>query len=155
MPAMYERFTNRACVVMELASQEARRFNHACVGAEHILLGLVNEGVRTGKCPGVAAKVLRTRDLLNLRKMRVEVEKVVHSDPDAVSKAELPLTPQATRVIDHAVEEAARLNLPDIGTGCLLLALLREQEGAIAQVLKNLELDQEDMRRQVLLLPRK
>ena len=46
---MYERFTDRARKVMQLANQEAQRFNHEYIGTEHILLGLVKEGsVQTG-----------------------------------------------------------------------------------------------------------
>ena len=37
---MYERFTDRARKVMQLANQEAQRFNHEYIGTEHILLGL-------------------------------------------------------------------------------------------------------------------
>ena len=48
---MYERFTDRARKVMQLANQEAQRFNHEYIGTEHILLGLVKEG------SGVAANV--------------------------------------------------------------------------------------------------
>ena len=32
---MYERFTDRARRVMQLANQEAQRFNHEYVGTEH------------------------------------------------------------------------------------------------------------------------
>ena len=41
---MYERFTDRARKVMQLANQEAQRFNHEYIGTEHILLGLIHEG---------------------------------------------------------------------------------------------------------------
>ena len=41
---MYERFTDRARKVMQLANQEAQRFNHEYIGTEHLLLGLVKEG---------------------------------------------------------------------------------------------------------------
>jgi ATP-dependent Clp protease ATP-binding subunit ClpC len=150
MPAMYECFTNRACVVMQMANEEARRFNHTYVGTEHVLLGLVKEGVRTRSCPGVAAKVLREFDILHLRKIRVEVHKIVHSGADVTTKHELPHTPQVNRVIESAIQEADRLNLPDIGTGFLLLGLLREREGVAAQVLMNLGLKLEDMRKEVL-----
>ena len=37
---MYERFTDRARKVMQLANQEAQRFNHEYIGTEHILLDL-------------------------------------------------------------------------------------------------------------------
>ena len=50
---MYERFTDRARKVMQLANQEAQRFNHEYIGTEHMLLGLVKEGT------GVAANVLK------------------------------------------------------------------------------------------------
>ena len=50
--AMYERFTDRARKVMQLANQEAQRFNHEYIGTEHILLGLVKEGIgRRRQCP--------------------------------------------------------------------------------------------------------
>ena len=54
---MYERFTDRARKVMQLANQEAQRFNHEYIGTEHILLGLVKEG------SGVAANVLKNLDV--------------------------------------------------------------------------------------------
>ena len=41
---MYERFTDRARKVMQLANQEAQRFNHEYIGTEHVLLGLIKEG---------------------------------------------------------------------------------------------------------------
>ena len=49
---MYERFTDRARKVMQLANQEAQRFNHEYIGTEHILLGLIHEN------EGVGAKAL-------------------------------------------------------------------------------------------------
>jgi ATP-dependent Clp protease ATP-binding subunit ClpC len=42
---MYERFTDRAKKVMQLANQEAHRFHHNYVGTEHVLLGLVKEAL--------------------------------------------------------------------------------------------------------------
>tara|TARA_B100000212_G_C26952235_1_gene354829 strand:- start:303 stop:434 length:132 start_codon:yes stop_codon:yes gene_type:complete len=41
---MFERFTNGAIKVIELAQEEARRLNHSYVGTEQILLGLIGEG---------------------------------------------------------------------------------------------------------------
>ncbi|KKM87480.1 hypothetical protein LCGC14_1268570, partial [marine sediment metagenome] len=40
---MYERFTDRARKVLQLANQEARRLNHEYLGTEHVLLGLIKE----------------------------------------------------------------------------------------------------------------
>lgn len=140
---MYERFTDRARKVMQLANQEAQRFNHEYIGTEHILLGLIKEG------SGVAANVLKNLDV-DLRKIRLEVEKLVQSGPDMVTMGKLPQTPRAKKVIEYSMEEARNLNHNYVGTEHILLGLLREQEGVAAQVLMNLGLKLEEVREEVL-----
>ncbi|MCP4594552.1 MAG: ATP-dependent Clp protease ATP-binding subunit [bacterium] len=140
---MFERFTDRARKVMALANQEAQRFNHEYIGTEHVLLGLVKEG------SGVGANVLKNLEV-DLRKVRLEVEKLVKSGPDMVTMGKLPQTPRAKKVIEFAIEEARQLNHNYVGTEHLLLGLLREQDGVAAQVLMNLNLKLEDVREEVL-----
>ena len=142
---MYERFTDRARKVMQLANQEAQRFNHEYIGTEHILLGLVKEG------SGVAANVLKNLEV-DLRKIRLEVERIVQpgAGGDQVVMGRLPHTPRAKKVIEYSIEEARNLNHNYVGTEHLLLGLLREQEGVAAQVLMNLGLKLEDVREEVL-----
>ncbi len=142
---MYERFTDRARKVMQLANQEAQRFNHEYIGTEHILLGLVKEG------SGVAANVLKNLEV-DLRKIRLEVEKLVQSGPEMVTVGKLPQTPRAKKVIEYSMEEARNLNHSYVGTEHILLGLLREQEGVAAQVLMNLGLKLEEVREEVLQL---
>jgi len=140
---MYERFTDRARKVMQLANQEAQRFNHEYIGTEHILLGLVKED------SGVVANVLKNLDI-DLRKIRLEVEKIVQSGPDMVTMGKLPHTPRAKKVLELAIEEARNLNHNYVGTEHLLLGLLRDQEGVATRVLINLGLKLEDVRDEVL-----
>ena len=140
---MFERFTDRARKIMALANQEAQRFNHEYIGTEHILLGLVREG------SGVGANVLKNLDV-DLRKVRLEIEKLVKSGPDMVTMGKLPQTPRAKKVIEYAIEEARALNHNYVGTEHLLLGLLRESEGVAAQVLMNLGLKLEKVREEVL-----
>jgi len=140
---MFERFTDRARKVMALANQEAQRFNHEYIGTEHILLGLVKEG------SGVGATVLKNLDI-DLRKVRLEVEKLVKSGPDMVTMGKLPQTPRAKKVIEYAIEEARNLGHNYVGTEHLLLGLLREKDGVAAQVLMNLGLRLEEVREEVL-----
>ncbi len=128
---------------MQLANQEAQRFNHEYIGTEHILLGLIKEG------SGVAANVLKNLDV-DLRKIRLEVEKLVQSGPDMVTMGKLPQTPRAKKVIEYSMEEARNLNHNYVGTEHILLGLLREQEGVAAQVLMNLGLKLEEVREEVL-----
>src|SRR3989441_12380001 len=103
MAGMYERFTDRARKVMQLANQEAQRLNHEYIGTEHVLLGLVKEGL------GVAAHLLKRFDVDHF-KIRREVEKIVQSRPDMVTMGKLPPTPRAKKVIENAMEEARNLN---------------------------------------------
>ncbi len=140
---MFERFTDRARKVMALANQEAQRFNHEYIGTEHILLGLVKEG------SGVGATVLKNLDV-DIKKLRLEVEKMVKSGPDIVTMGKLPQTPRSKKVIEYAIEEARALNHNYVGTEHILLGLLRETEGIAAQVLMSLGLKLEDVRQEVL-----
>jgi ATP-dependent Clp protease ATP-binding subunit ClpC len=142
---MYEKFTDRARKVMQLANQEAQRFNHEYIGTEHILLALIKEG------SGVASNVLKNLDI-DLRKVRVEVEKIVMSGPDRVTMGKLPQTPRAKKVIEYSIEEARSLGHHYVGTEHLLLGLLREQEGVAGQVLMNLGAELEEVREEVLSL---
>ena len=140
---MFDKFTDRARKVMALAREEAKRFNHEYIGTEHILLGLVKEG------SGVAANVLQNLDI-DLKKIRLEIEKIVQTGPDLVSVGQLPFTPRVKKVLEYAIEEARAMGHNYIGTEHQLLGLLREQEGVAAQVLLNLGVKLEDVREEVV-----
>jgi len=141
---MFDRMTDRARKVMELARQEAQRLNHEYIGTEHILLGLIKEG------SGVAASVLNNLDV-NLKAIRLEVEKMVPGGSNmATIGQKLPYTPRAKKVLELSFEEARNLGHNYIGTEHLLLGLLRENDGVAAQVLLNLGLKLEDVRDEVL-----
>ncbi len=139
---MYERFTDRARKVMQLANQSAAIQSRIYRHRAH-LLGLIKEG------SGVAANVLKNLDV-DLRKIRLEVEKLVQSGPDMVTMGKLPQTPRAKKVIEYSMEEARNLGHNYVGTEHILLGLLREQEGVAAQVLMNLGLKLEEVREEVL-----
>ena len=140
---MFDRFTDRAKKVMNLARQEAQRFNHEYLGTEHILLGLVQEG------SGVAANVLKNMGI-DLTKIRMEVEKIVKTGPSMVTMGQLPFTPRAKKVLELSMEEAGSLGHNYIGTEHLLLGLIKENEGIAAQVPLNLGVKLQDVRDEVL-----
>jgi hypothetical protein len=140
---MYERFTDRARKVMQLANQEAQRFNHEYIGTEHILLGIIKEG------SGVAAHVLKSLNI-DPGTIRQEVEQIAQPAPERVTTGKLPQTSGAKKVIEYSIEEARNLNHNYVGSEHLLLGLLREQEGLAAQVLVNLGLTLQDVRTEVV-----
>jgi len=139
----FSNLTPRARQALLLAKEEAERFNHDCIGAEHLLLGLLalNEGV--------AVEVLRSLGL-NLPQLRIEVEKCCGSGGETRTAGGLPLSPGLRRVLALAAREAQTMNYNFIGTEHLLLALLRDTDSPAARVLRNLNLRPEEVRRMVL-----
>jgi ATP-dependent Clp protease ATP-binding subunit ClpC len=140
---MMNNFTPRAQQVLALARKEADRFNHNYVGTEHLLLGLIKLG------QGVAVNVLQKMGL-DLETVRMEVEKQVGSGPETKMVGNIPYTPRVKKVLALAGKEAKALNHSYVGTEHILLGLLREGEGVAARVLKNLEVDIERTRNEIL-----
>src|SRR5207247_1598935 len=136
-------FTPRAQQVLALARKEADRFNHNFVGTEHILLGLIKLG------QGVAVNVLQKLGL-DLETVRMEVEKQVGTGPDQKMIGNIPYTPRVKKVLSLAAKEAKALNHTYVGTEHILLGLLREGDGVAARVLKNLDVDIEQTRQEIL-----
>src|SRR3984957_12753903 len=134
-------FTPRAQQVLALARKEADRFNHNFVGTEHLLLGLIKLG------QGVAVNVLQK---LGLETVRMEVEKQVGTGPDQKMIGNIPYTPRVKKVLALASKEAKNLNHTYVGTEHILLGLLREGDGVAARVLKNLDVDIEQTRQEIL-----
>jgi ATP-dependent Clp protease ATP-binding subunit ClpC len=136
-------FTPRAQQVLALARKEADRFNHNFVGTEHLLLGLIKLG------QGVAVNVLQKLGL-DLETVRMEVEKQVGTGPDQKMIGNIPYTPRVKKVLQLAAKEAKNLNHTYVGTEHILLGLLREGDGVAARVLKNLDIDIEQTRQEIL-----
>ena len=136
-------FTPRAQQVLQLARQEADRFNHGYIGTEHVLLGLIALG------QGVAVTVLR-RMGLDLETVRMAVEKAVGVGSDMKTVGNVPYTPRVKKVLALAGTEARSMNVEFVGTEHILLGLLREGEGVAARVLANLHVDIEKTREAVM-----
>jgi ATP-dependent Clp protease ATP-binding subunit ClpC len=136
-------FTPRAQQVLALARKEADRFNHNFVGTEHLLLGLIRLG------QGVAVNVLQKMGI-ELEAVRMEVEKQVGTGPDQKMVGNIPYTPRVRKVLALASKEAKALTHTYVGTEHILLGLLREGDGVAARVLKNLDVDIEQTRQEIL-----
>ncbi len=140
---MMNNFTPRAQQVLALARKEADRFNHNYVGTEHLLLGLIKLG------QGVAVNVL-TKLGLDLETVRMQVEQQVGSGPETKMVGNIPYTPRVKKVLALASKEAKALNHSYVGTEHILLGLLREGEGVAAQVLRNLDVNLDKARSEIL-----
>ncbi len=136
-------FTPRAQQVLQLARKEADRFNHNYVGTEHLLLGIIKLG------QGVAVNVLQKMGL-DLDTVRMEVEKQVGSGPETKMVGNIPYTPRVKKVLALAGKEAKNLNHSYVGTEHILLGLLREGDGVAARVLRNLDVNTDTTRNEIL-----
>ena len=130
----FSNFTPRAQRVIQLARKEAERFNHPYVGTEHLLLGLIALG------EGVAVTVL-DRMGVSIEGVRLEVEQTVGQGPSTKQIGPLPFTPRSKKVLQLAMAEAQALNHTYVGTEHILLGLIHEGEGVAGQVLRNLNVD--------------
>jgi ATP-dependent Clp protease ATP-binding subunit ClpC len=136
---MFERFSDRARKALSLAQGEARRFNHDCVGPEHVLLGLIKAG---GNGTGALA-------VLNVdpRAVRLEVEKHMKQGAEPVPVGIIPRTPRVRRLLNDSIEEARRLGAGRVRTDHLLLALMRDGHGEAARAMTARGVHIDDLRR--------
>ena len=138
---MFERFTERARLVVVLAQEEARALGHNYIGTEHLLLGLLREE------EGAGGRVLDSLGV-TLEEVRGRVEQIVGRGDEA-PPGQIPFTPRAKKVLERALREAIGLGHNHIGTEHILLALARE-EGVAAQILAGLDVSPERIRDEIL-----
>ena len=130
---MFERFTEKAVRVVTCAQDEARRLGHNFVDVEMLLIGILAEG------SGVAYIILKSMGV-NIKEVREEVEKLSGRGCGIVS-SKIPFTPRVKKVLELSWDKARQLGHNYIGTEHLLLALIGESNGGIANILKNLGVD--------------
>lgn len=131
---MFEKFTNRARMVMAIGSQRfACEMKSEFVGTEHVLLAVAEQ-----TC-GVGAKILK-RMGISLKDVRRAVDRLASQPPlPSIGACNPPYTPRVKRVLELAAEEAYRTTSTWIDTSHLLLGLYKEEDGIAAQVLKTFE----------------
>ena len=127
---MDNRFTQRAQRVLYNANEAAKAMNHNYVGSEHILLGLLM--LRDG----VAFNILANLDV-NVKQMISDVKNVLGTGENLIQLGPIPFSPRAKRIIQTAVDEAKAQMQPFVGTEHILLAILGEETGSVAQILKS------------------
>ena len=137
-----ERFTQRARRVLTLAQESAESMGHNYIGTEHLLLGLVLEE------SGVAGRVLRGMGV-NPRRVQDMVERMSGTSGQGM-RSNLELTPRTKRIIELAVDEARRMGHHYIGTEHMLLGLIRQGESVALDILKEMGLEPEQVRRETL-----
>jgi ATP-dependent Clp protease ATP-binding subunit ClpC len=142
---MFERFTDRARLVVVQAQEEARRLDHDHIRPEHILLGLIDHEIG-----GVAAKALESLGI-SRQAVRDRVEEIIGRGEQAPS-GHIPFTPEAKGILSQALQESIALGHHYIGTEHILLGLIRKGDAVAAGVLSELGADLDGAREQVVRL---
>ncbi len=139
---MFEKFTNHARATVVIAQEEACGFNHAHIGAEHILLGLLQSGDNVG---------FRALEALGVRldAAQAKLEEISGRGLQE-SSSRLPFAPSGKAALEISLHEALRAGLGYIGTGHLLLGVTGIGEGVATQILSGLDVELASVRPTVL-----
>ncbi|MCT4584345.1 MAG: ATP-dependent Clp protease ATP-binding subunit [Peptostreptococcaceae bacterium] len=138
---MFERFTQRARTVLEIAGKEASALGHNFVGSEHILLGILKES------NGIGSRVLKKLGISfdSVRKEIIEIEGEGTNTMQVIG-----FTPRTKRIFELSLIEAKNLGHSYVGTEHLLLGLIREGEGIGARILDDMGIDIELIAKEVV-----
>lgn len=117
---------------LSFANDEAHRFNHEFIGVEHLLLGLMREGIDY-------SDLLKN---LKLRAIRLEVETLLPSGPEMIVMGRLPLTAEAKFVLSTASDEAKKYS-EYVHPINVLWAILETRQNNVYQMLLKHYTDQQ------------
>jgi ATP-dependent Clp protease ATP-binding subunit ClpC len=138
---MFERYTEKARRVIFFAHYEACQFGSPYIETEHLLLGLLRED-----------KSLMRRLLPSIdadQAIRKEIQNNTLSREKTSASVDLPLSNESKRALAYGAEEAVRLDHKHIGSGHLLLGLLREEKCFAAELLHSRNVSLEKTREAV------
>lgn len=137
-------FTTSAQQTLEFARAEAPRLNHDFIGTEHVLLGLLNSP------SDIVSSVMR-RLALQSDAVRSEINTLIGPGvPGERVVAAIPYTPRARRALALALGEAKALHQSQVNPEHIFLGLIKEGEGVAAMVLRNLGVDVNRTREEIM-----
>ena len=125
---MFEKFTDKARRVMNLAQDEARNLGRMFVGTEHLLLALIKEG------EGVASQALAKLDVTYEETIET-VRGLSKDDGEPSPGGHIPFTPRAKRVLEDSYREMMSHGQTYIATEHLLLGIVAEGNGRAMEAL--------------------
>lgn len=138
---MEAKFSPKLKEVISFSREEALRLRHDQIGVEHLLLGLIREG------DGMALKVLLSLQIdLSLLKRKIEdaIKDKVTAIP--INTNSLALTKQGEKVLKISLLEAKSMQQEPVATEHLLLAVLKNKDNLVTQLLNKWDVTYEVFR---------
>ncbi|HPR85343.1 MAG TPA: ATP-dependent Clp protease ATP-binding subunit [Prolixibacteraceae bacterium] len=125
---MDSQFSPRIKDVLSYSREEAIRLGNESIGLEHIFLGILRDG------EGVAIDILTNLNV-NLSEIKQSIEEKLRTGKDVDSQASIQLLKSAEKALKLVYLEARAFNSPTINTGHLLLAIIKDKESLISNIL--------------------
>ena len=125
---MDSQFSPRIKDVLSYSREEAIRLGNESIGLEHIFLGILRDG------EGVAIEILSNLSV-NLSEIKQSIEEKLRTGKDIDSQASVQLLKSAEKALKLVYLEARAFNSPTINTGHLLLALIKDKDSMISNIL--------------------
>ncbi len=130
---MSGKFTQRAQMALKNAEAMAAKFQHAYVGTEHLLLGLLS--VRDG----VAGKALENQGI-TIENVSNKIDEMFDSQ-NVVQDGPRDFTPRSKKIIEMSGQEALKMGTGYVGTEHILLALIKETDCIAIRILASLNVN--------------
>ena len=130
--AIFGRFTERAQRALAAAQRAAAEMRQPYVGTEHLLLGLLKD--TEGLPPALAEKVSYDQ-VARLLQERQSEGVLITGTP------RFEMTPRAKKLLEMSILESRRMGQTYVSAEHFWLALLREEDGVAASILRQLGVD--------------
>ena len=131
---MKKNFSKKLQTILKHAKEDAIRLGHCYVGSEHLLIGLLK--IKSG----ISSKIFELYDF-DIKSVVKIIEDLISTAESTMTLGHLPLSMRAERVLKNAYLEASSRNQNIADDEHLLLAMLREKEGVVYEVLSSFNLD--------------
>src|SRR5210317_1794339 len=139
---MNRKFSPKVKKIIQLSKQEAMRMGNDFVGAEHLLLGMIEDG------DSLAMKVLNSMEL-DLEELKYRLEDTIkksHSKVSDINEDEIKWSKHAEKVLNVTFLEAKSYKTDEIKPEHLLLSILKHNQNPASQVLDSFDVDYESYR---------
>ena len=139
---MNRKFSPKVKKIIQLSKQEALRMGNDFVGAEHLLLGMIEDG------DSLAIKVLDSMEL-DLEELKYRLEDTIkrsHSKVSNINEDEIKWSKHAEKVLKVTFLEAKSYKTDEIKPEHLMLSILKHNQNPASKVLDSFDIDYESYR---------